>query len=258
VESLVAIGQDSTAARTLERHLLQAEKLATLGQLAAGVVHEINNPLTSITVYADFLAKKLRREGGDPADVAMLEKILDGSNRILKCIRDLVNYAKPTSAQLDVLSLNELVDQSVSFCEHILAEARAGLEKQLAPELPPLYGVQDQLQQVLINLITNACHALPPEGGSIWIRTDDADAARGRVAVEVEDDGCGIAEQHLQQIFDPFFTTKPPGQGTGLGLSIVKKIVDHHDGAIEVRSRPGEGTLMRVTLPTRRQAPEMP
>jgi PAS domain S-box-containing protein len=245
---IVAIGQDSTAMRILEHQVIQAEKLATLGQLAAGVVHEINNPLTSITVYADYLAKKLRRDGGAAADVAMLDRIIEGSGRILKCVRDLVNYAKPSRGQLDVLSLNEVVEQSASFCEHILERAQASLAKELAVELPPLYGVQDQLQQVLINLITNACHAIAP-GGRIVIRTRDL--GDGRLAFEVEDNGAGIAEDNLEKIFDPFFTTKEPGQGTGLGLSIVKKIVDSHDGSILVSSRVAQGTRIEVSLPTR-------
>jgi two-component system, NtrC family, sensor kinase len=250
-EVVIGIGQDATALTLLEHQVIQAEKLATLGQLAAGVVHEINNPLTSITVYADYLLKK-HRESGDPADVAMLERILEGAERILKCARDLVNYAKPSVARLDVLSLNEVVQQSVSFCEHILKRASAQLEIAAAAELPPLYGIKDQLQQMLINLITNACHALPPEGGRLHIRT--LDLRNGTVAVEVRDDGCGIEEQSLRSIFEPFFTTKAPGEGTGLGLSIVKKIVDAHEGSIMVESRPGRGATFAITLPTRRHS----
>jgi two-component system, NtrC family, sensor kinase len=250
---VIGVGQDATAIKHLEHQVIQAEKLATLGQLAAGVVHEINNPLTSITVYADYLAKK-HGERGDPADVAMLEKILEGSERILKCARDLVNYAKPSVARLDVLSLNEVVRQSVSFCEHILKKASAELEIATAAELPPLYGVKDQLQQVLINLITNACHALPPQGGRVRISTFDLH--NGTIAVEVRDNGSGIEEQSLSHIFEPFFTTKAAGEGTGLGLSIVKKIVDFHEGSIMVEARPGCGAIFCITLPTRRHPDE--
>ncbi len=251
ITGVVAIGTDATALRILEHQVIQAEKLATLGQLAAGVVHEINNPLTSITVYADYLLKKLRREGAAAADVTMLEKIIEGSGRILKCVRDLVNYAKPSHGQLDVLSLNEVVEQSASFCEHILERAAAQLEKELAVELPPLYGVQDQLQQVLINLITNACHAVVAPEGRIVIRTREL--GDGRQVVEVEDNGRGIEEANLERIFEPFFTTKEPGQGTGLGLSIVKKIVDSHEGSIMVISQVGKGTRIEIALPTRRR-----
>lgn len=245
-EGVVLIGQDSTEVHVLEHQVIQAEKLATLGQLAAGVVHEINNPLTSISVYAEYLLKKFRKEGGDSPEVGMLEKIVEGSERILKCIRDLVNYAKPSPARLDVVSLNEIVERSVSFCEHIVEGAAAELHKELAFELPPLYGVADQLQQVFINLITNACHALPASGGKIWVRT--LDLTNGNLMAEVEDNGRGIAPQDLPHIFDPFFTTKRPGEGTGLGLSIVKKIIESHGGSIMVRSRLGEGTAISLTL----------
>jgi PAS domain S-box-containing protein len=252
-EWVIAVGQDRTAIRILEHQVFHAEKLATLGQIAAGVVHEINNPLTSITVYADYLLKKFKRDGGggDAGDVAMLEKILDGSNRILKCTRDLVDYAKPSGDRLDVLSLNEVVDQSASFCEHIVQKAGASLQIERAEELSPLYGVRDQLLQMLVNLITNACHALPATGGEVRIRTRDLH--NGDVAVEVSDTGCGIEQADLPRIFEPFFTTKVPGEGTGLGLSIVKKIAESHEGNIVVESRVGEGSRFCITLPTKQR-----
>lgn len=246
----LAIGQDVTPVRLLEHQVLQAEKLASLGQLAAGVVHEINNPLTSISVYAEYLLKKAKAGGGDASDAAMLEKIVAGSNRILKFMRDLVNYGKPSGEQLDVVSLNEVVQQSISFCEHVIERSGATLEVSLAADLRPLSGVKDQLLQVLINLITNACQALQTgaEGPRrLAIRTWDA--GDERVALEVRDTGCGIARPHLPLVFEPFFTTKAPGEGTGLGLSIVKRIVDSHNGSVMVESRPGHGTIFRVTLP---------
>jgi two-component system, NtrC family, sensor kinase len=250
-EGVVAIGQDSTEVHVLEHQVIQAEKLATLGQLAAGVVHEINNPLTSITVYADYLLKRFKKDGDNAPEVAMLEKIVEGSERILKCVRDLVNYAKPSPARLDVLSLNDVVARAVSFCEHIIKRAGAELHTELAFELPPFYGVEDQLQQVFINLVTNACHAMPPGGGKIWVRTQDLTS--GNLLAEVEDNGAGIAAHDLPRIFEPFFTTKKPGEGTGLGLSIVRKIVEFHQGSIMVRSKVGQGTVMSLALPATRR-----
>jgi two-component system, NtrC family, sensor kinase len=255
VEGVVVIGQDATEIHVLEHQVIQAEKLATLGQLAAGIVHEINNPLTSISVYADYLLKKFRKEGPDLPEVSMAEKIVEGSERILKCVRDLVNYAKPSRARLDVVSLNDVLERAVCFCEHIIKPTAAELHKELAFELPPLYGVEDQLQQVFINLVTNACHALPSSGGEIWIRTQDLTG--GNLLAEVEDNGHGIAPEDLPHIFDPFFTTKKPGEGTGLGLSIVKKIVEFHHGSIMVRSQRGQGTVISVALPSgQRPKPE--
>jgi two-component system, NtrC family, sensor kinase len=244
---VVAIGQDVTAIKQLEHQVIQAEKLASLGQLAAGVVHEINNPLTSVSVYADFLLKKFRDQSCDPADVNMLERIIEGANRILNFTRDLVDYAKPSMDQFDVVSLNEIATQAISFCEHIIEQAEGDLSTNLAPDLGPIYGVRDQLQQVIINLITNACHALPAAGGEVLIRTH---GVTGAVTVDIVDSGVGIGDEALPNIFEPFFTTKPPGEGTGLGLSIVKKIIDYHDGSIMVSSAPGEGTTFSVMLPT--------
>jgi two-component system, NtrC family, sensor kinase len=247
IEAVVAIGQDLTRLKALEHQVIQAEKLATLGQLAAGVVHEINNPLTSITVYADYLKKKLERDGADPADVDRMGKILDGAERILRFSRDLVAYARP-SGDVDAVSVNEVVEQSLSFCEHILKKAEARVELSLG-ELPPIHGIRGQLQQVFINLVTNASHAMNSGGGTIRVAT----RGRGELEVEVDvaDDGVGIKAEDMPRIFEPFFTTKLPGKGTGLGLSIVKNIVDRHGGRVEVRSAPGQGASFKVILPTK-------
>ncbi|HEY3359011.1 MAG TPA: ATP-binding protein [Polyangia bacterium] len=247
VETVVAIGQDQTALVALQKQVIQAEKLATLGQLAAGVVHELNNPLTSIIVYADYLAKKLGREGGDPQDVVKLHKILEGSERILRVSRDLVAYARPAGEQYDLLSVNEVVEQSLSFCEHVLKKSKAKAARELAPQLPPVYGIRAQLQQVLINLFTNASHAMKDVGGTITVRTGDGGG--GCVVVEIEDDGIGISESDQPRIYEPFYTTKTDGKGTGLGLSIVKNIIEKHQGDIQFHSSPGAGTTFRIVLP---------
>jgi two-component system, NtrC family, sensor kinase len=247
IEAVVAIGQDLTRLKALEHQVIQAEKLATLGQLAAGVVHEINNPLTSITVYADYLKKKLEREGSDPADTERMGKILDGAERILRFSRDLVAYARP-SGDVDAVSVNEVVEQSLSFCEHILKKAEARVELSLG-ELPPIHGIKGQLQQVFINLVTNASHAMNLGGGTIRVATRTR--GENEVEVDVGDDGVGIKPEDMPRIFEPFFTTKLPGKGTGLGLSIVKNIVDRHGGRVEVRSSPSQGASFKVILPTK-------
>jgi PAS domain S-box-containing protein len=246
VDAVVAIGQDLTRLKALEYQVIQAEKLATLGQLAAGVVHELNNPLTSITVYADYLKKKLERDGADPADVDRMGKILEGAERILRFSRDLVAYARPSGEEVDALDLDEIVEQSLSFCEHILRKADARVERNFAA-LPAIYGIRGQLQQVFINLITNAAHAVGGKRGCIQVSTR-ADA--GGVAVEVTDDGVGIRPEDLPHVFEPFFTTKAQGKGTGLGLSIVRNIIERHGGQVEVASALGQGARFTVRLPT--------
>ena len=256
VDVIVGVGQDESAIESLQSQVIQAEKLATLGQLAAGVVHELNNPLTSIIVYADFLAKKLARDGAEAADVAKLHKILEGAERILRVSRDLVAYARPASDQYDLLSINEVIDQSLSFCEHIIKKGKARVVRELAGDLPPVYAIRGQLQQVFINLLTNASHALREAGGTISIRT--ADGGGGCVVVEVVDDGVGIGEEDQPHIYEPFFTTKADGKGSGLGLSIVKSIVEKHQGDIQFSSTPGAGTTFRVVLPCGQRPPGQP
>jgi two-component system, NtrC family, sensor kinase len=249
VEAVVAVGQDLTRIRSLERQVIQAEKLATLGELAAGVVHELNNPLTSIIVYADYLLKKTDREGGgEGSDADKLRRILEGAERILNFSRSLVQYARPSSGELDVVSLNDVVRQSLSFCEHIIRKSDARLDCELAPELPPLYAVRGQVQQVVINLVTNALHALPAKEGRVRVTT--AVTLEGNVAVSVEDNGGGIRAEDHDRIFEPFYTTKVDGKGTGLGLSIVRNIVDAHRGTVKLDSAPGR-TRFTVTLPTK-------
>ena len=253
VDVIVGVGHDDSQIELLQRQVIQAEKLATLGQLAAGVVHELNNPLTSIIVYADFLAKKLAREGAEAADVAKLHKILEGAERILRVSRDLVAYSRPTSDQYDLLSINDVVDQSLSFCEHIIKKGKARVVRELASDLPAVYAIRGQLQQVFINLLTNACHAMKDGGGTIAVRTSDGGG--GCVLVEVADDGQGIGEADQPHIYEPFYTTKADGKGSGLGLSIVRNILEKHQGDIQFSSTPGAGTTFRIMLPCGQRPP---
>jgi len=245
-EAVVAVGQDVTRLRSLERQVIQAEKLAQLGQLAAGVVHELNNPLTSISVYADYLIKKIDRERGDPDDREKLRRILQGAERILHFTRDLMSYARPSQDAPSRVDLHAVLDQALVFCEPLLEERRIRVERTYDAALPKMRAVESQLHQVLINLITNACHAMESGSGRLEIRTSSG--RRGEVIVEVCDNGCGITADDLGNIFEPFFTTKEPGLGTGLGLSIVRNIVRNHDGMVDVRSEPGRGTTFTVTL----------
>lgn len=246
VEGVIAIGRDLTEVRKLEEQVIHAEKLATLGQLAAGVVHEINNPLTSISVYGEYLLKKTDRHGGERGDVEKLRRIVESADRILNFTRDLVVYARPSAETPTHVSIADVIDQSVVFCEHVLRAAGASVEKSIAPGLPSVLAVKGQLHQVFINLITNACHAMEKDKGRLSVRADAIDG--GKVCVRVEDNGAGIGPEHVDRIFEPFFSTKGEGKGTGLGLSIVRNIVSQHGGEVTVTSTPGKGTCFQVTL----------
>jgi PAS domain S-box-containing protein len=248
VAGVIATGQDVTRIKLLERQVIHAEKLATLGQLAAGVVHELNNPLTSISVYGEFLYKKLERQGGDAQDLAKMAKIVEGASRIRQFARDLISYAKPASEARTLLSINDVIEQSLSFCEHTLSKANAKVKRRLSRTVPMVYGVKGQLQQVLINLITNASHSLGDDGGHVGV-SSQLDQTRHVVVVQVSDTGCGVTPELAHRIFEPFFTTKTEGKGTGLGLSIVRNIVELHQGTIRFESVPGEGTSFFLALP---------
>jgi PAS domain S-box-containing protein len=254
VEAALAVGQDVTALRQLQSQVIHAEKLSTVGQIAAGVAHEINNPLTSIQVCAEALLRKatLAAEGRasaafDAPDVDRLKKIGEGADRIRRFARDLVSYARPTGSEAEHVLLNDVVEQGLSFCEHVIEAARARIERDLAPALPRLQAVRDQLLQVVINLVTNAAHAVESRGGLIRVRTWSAGGAS--VGFAISDDGVGIKDEDRAKIFDPFFTTKPAGRGTGLGLSVVRNIVYAHGGQISFQTRAGGGTTFIVTLP---------
>jgi two-component system, NtrC family, sensor kinase len=246
VEGVMYIYRDVTELRELQDQIIHTEKLATLGQLAAGVVHELNNPLTSIVFYGDYLLKKAQKSDADSGDVEKLRRIAVSADRILKFTRDLVTYARPTIETPAPLDLEELVDQSLVFCSHLLEERGTLVSKRFVEPPPTVYGVKGQLVQVLVNLITNACHAMPHGAGLLHIETRLAD---GRVELSVADSGRGIPEENLSRVFEPFFTTKGEGQGTGLGLSIVRNIIDQHRGEIEVSSEVGRGTSFTISLP---------
>ncbi|WP_338873718.1 ATP-binding protein [Myxococcus stipitatus] len=245
VEGVIAIGQDITVVKELEKRIIHAEKLASIGQLAASVVHEINNPMTAVATYADALLQRSRTTpGANPADQDKLRKILESSHRILRFTRDLVSYARPAQDKPERVQLNAVVDMAVGFCEHVVSQARVSVHREYV-ELPMLSAVRANLVQVFVNLITNACHAMQP-GGAVHLST----RREGQEAVvSVRDTGSGIDPKNLQRIFEPFFTTKPEGKGTGLGLSICQGIVENHGGRLTVTSVMGEGTTFSVRLP---------
>ena len=254
IDGVIAIGSDVERMRSLERQVIQAEKLATLGQLAAGVVHELNNPLTSISVYGDYLVRLLDRgapDGSAKSDVDKAQKIVEGAARIQKLTRDLMNYARP-SGEYEWVGINDVVRQALVFCEHIVRRGEAEVTLALADELPRVHAIRAQLHQVLINLITNAIHALPADGGQVVMATALVESGQA-VQIRVSDSGVGISALDRDRVFEPFFTTKKDGKGTGLGLSIVKNIVEGHGGTVGFESHVGQGTTFVITLPLQKE-----
>ena len=230
----------------LQDQVIQLEKLASLGQMVAGIVHEINNPLTSIVAYSDYLRKKGERNGSDPADVDRLSRINEAAERILRFSRDLTEYSRPRTVVPASVPIHDVIDRALVFCEHELDQTGVMVERNFG-EIHPVRGVAGQLTQVFVNLFTNAAHAMREQGGLLTITTSMP--REGEVEVIITDDGHGIDQDTLPKIFDPFFTTKVDGRGTGLGLSIVQSIVTNHGGRILAASNSPSGTVFKVELP---------
>lgn len=254
--AIVAMGEDLSDLQRLEQQIIHAEKLATLGQLAAGVLHELNNPLTSITVYSDYLLQKARRGGGEAGDAEKLARISDAAARMTRFTRDLVTYARPSSDTKTSVSMLDVLEQSLGFCEHVLDEGGVLVERNYGHDLPRIEAVQGQLHQVFVNLITNACQAMSTardEAEKTSTRSTrtakllvHAERVADELVIKVSDTGPGIAPEHLAKIFEPFFTTKREGKGTGLGLSIVRNLVVHNGGAITAQSQADVGTTFEL------------
>jgi signal transduction histidine kinase len=241
--------------------MVQAEKLASLGQMAAGMVHELNNPLTSIVAYSDYMLRHATRF--DPQDAERIRRIAESANRMLRFTRDLVSYARPSSEVPVPVALHDVINRALAFCEHELDRAGASVLRTFDERVRYVRGRPEELVQIFVNLVTNACHAMvKPAGASAGASEGDAAPPAAKLTVStilvsdatfvrvvVHDTGHGIAEANLPLVFAPFFTTKGAGQGTGLGLSIVKNIVDGHRGEITVESEPDDGTRFIVLLP---------
>ena len=245
---------ESSQLRDLQSRIVQSEKLASIGQIAAKVVHELNNPLTAIVTYAEFLTRKLEHAQHEAADVERLRRIGQSADRILRFSRDLTTYARPNEEVSAELTVAELLERSIVFCEHVTGEHGISVVTRFEAETPSIVGRRGQLTQVFVNLITNACHAIQDADrtyeGEIVVTAEAS--PEGRVRISVGDNGLGISPENVVRVFDPFFTTKREGRGTGLGLSIVKSIVEEHGGRVWVRTMVGRGAQFIVELPAGR------
>ncbi len=233
------------------RQITRSEQLASVGRLAAGVAHEINNPLTGILTFSHMLREK---ENMDPQDRQDLDLVIHEAARAAKIVRGLLDFARERPVTVAPVDLNALVRQTVRLLGNREAFQKTVIVEDLADPLPPIEGDANQIQQVIVNLALNACEAMP-EGGTLLISTL---ARNGRVVIQVTDTGHGIKKEHLDKVFEPFFSTKPVGKGTGLGLSVSYGIVEQHGGTLEVESEDGKGSTFTISLPTSRGAAAAP
>jgi signal transduction histidine kinase/HD-like signal output (HDOD) protein/CheY-like chemotaxis protein len=224
--------------------LLQTERLAAVGQLAAGAAHEINNPLAIISARTQLLESR----ENDEKKRRDLHQISEQIERISSILQSLMGFARPNAPQVTKLDINSLLLKIIGLVESIFQTHRIPIVQNLAPELPLILADANQLEQVFLNLVINAQHAMEKEGGVLTVSSAFLPDGK-RISISVKDTGTGISSENLSRIFDPFFSTKSEGKGTGLGLSTAYGIVTNHYGEIKVVSAPGEGTEMIVILP---------
>jgi len=244
------IMDDITERIELEAQLSQADKLSSIGLLAAGVAHEVNTPLAVISSYTQMLAKQLR---GDPQKSGLLEKITRQTFRASEIVNNLLNFSRTSGSEIGDVDVNKVIADTLALLEHQFKVAKVEVQNALAPALPPIQGNAGRLQQVFLNLFLNAKDAMPG-GGTLRVATLNGES----VSVCVSDTGSGIAPEHIQRIYDPFFTTKTSpregqSRGTGLGLSVTYGIIQEHAGKIRVESHPNAGTTFTLDFPLSRK-----
>src|SRR5499427_3179067 len=253
IEGVVLSGRDVTDLKRLEEQLIQAEKLAAMGQMLAGVAHELNNPLTAVLGVTELLRERA------PADESF-KRQLDLTHRqarsAARIVQNLLEFSRPASAQMKLLDVNNLVERTLQLHEHSLR--RNSIEVDFRPDtsLAGVMGDANQLIQVFLNLVTNAEQAIREvrDSGRLQIRPA---RSGGRLSITFQDDGVGIRPEALPRIFDPFYTTKRPGGGTGLGLSICMSIIREHGGNIEAEALPAGGTAFTISLPVAVNKPDI-
>jgi two-component system, NtrC family, sensor kinase len=228
--------------------VVQSDKLAVLGRMAAGVAHELNNPLTGITVYTDLVRDALPKDHPSQDDLSLIAEDVD---RCRDIVRDLLDYSRQGSIELEPMDLSQVVEEAFSLIRNDSLRLHLEVVTDFAPQPLTIQGDRKLLRQAFINLFSNAMDAMKGSGRITMHTYEDQQGMR---CAEISDTGTGIPQEHLAKIFAPFFTTKEPGEGTGLGLSVVYGVVHRHEGTVSVEQSGPRGTAFLVRLPA--QAPK--
>ncbi len=248
-ERRLCVLHDVTESRRLQEQLLQSEKLAALGELTSGVAHELNNPLATVVGYAELLALDTQLPEGVKRKLATIHQEATRASHI---VSNLLSYARRSSPEKSFVDLNEVVNATLEMRRYQLQNDNVRISTDLSDKAPAIWGDELQLQQVVLNIVNNAAQAVTNWRGSgeirIWTRPATL-SGHAAARVIIEDNGPGIAPEHLRRVFDPFFTTKPTGEGTGLGMSISLRIISNHEGLIWCESRLGHGARFIIELP---------
>jgi two-component system NtrC family sensor kinase len=252
ITEILTITRDISERKRLGSQLIQTEKLASMGELAAGVAHELNNPLGGILGYAQYILEKMGGESFNNLTeqefniyVKHISYIEREAQRCKTIIQNLLRFAQAYRVEHSLINVNTVLEETLVFTQHQLQMYGITLVKNLEPNLPMTKGNAHQLQQVFANLIINARQAMP-EGGTLTISTRSTPKA---IEMEFGDTGCGIAQENLAKIFDPFFTTRKPGEGTGLGLSVSYGIIKEHHGEVNIKRSKGQGATFLISFP---------
>jgi PAS domain S-box-containing protein len=238
--------------RAMTQQLWQAAKLASVGELAASIAHELNNPLATISLRIEAV---LRRTPEDDPRRRALEIVEQESKRMAELVANLLQFSRRHQEQISTMDVGQEVSRAVELIHHHLRKRQVEVVQNLAADTPTIYADRQKLRQVFLNLLTNACDAMA-QGGTLTLRIGPTTLPSGGRAVQIEfvDTGIGIPKDHLDRVMDPFFTTKGEGHGTGLGLAICRRIVQEHQGSIRIDSEVGKGTTVRLVLPVENPA----
>ena len=238
--------------RSTTQQLWQAARLAGVGELAASIAHELNNPLATVHLRVEGVLAKTPPDDPRRRPLEIVDQEIE---RMARLVGNLLRFIRPGRDQVSTVDVPLEVRQTVELTEPHLRRLRVAVAPEFHPDVPPIYADRQQLRQVLLNLFTNAGDAMP-RGGRLTprVRPGRLGPDQPAVVIEVADTGTGIPAEALPRVFDPFFTTKEEGKGTGLGLAICKRIVDNHHGRLDIESEPGQGTTVRITLPVKNEA----
>ncbi|NQV14174.1 PAS domain S-box protein [bacterium] len=238
--------RDISELQTIEHQMRQSDRLATVGQLAAGVAHEIGNPLTSISSLVQLLERRMQ----NPDHISKLGRIKSNIERITKIVHELVDFTRPQATDVQNVQINDVIKSAVGLMTYDNRSQKINIELDLGPDLPRIKASPDKLHQVVVNLIVNAFDALKEKGDSIRIITAEKSFS---ITIRVEDNGSGMNPDVMDKIFEPFFTTKDVGKGTGLGLSVSHGIINSMKGKLVVTSEPGAGAAFLIEIPKETQ-----
>ncbi|OVE80534.1 hypothetical protein BVY03_06135 [bacterium K02(2017)] len=245
-ESIILHYRDITDQKQLQKRLMHSEKMAAVGTLAGGVAHEINNPLGGILAFVQLVMREL---GDDNSCTEDLKEIEDAALRCKKIVRNLLNFSRQDFEEdMVFVDINDVINKSMSLIKINAKHNNVNINLDISDQIPHLTGDLNKLQQVILNLVTNSMHSMNENGGELSI-SSFSNPENSKVFLQIKDTGHGIDQEKIDRIFDPYFTTKGQGEGTGLGLAITYKIIEEHNGKIDVESEVGIGTTVTIQFP---------